>query len=106
LLNQYDYYILPSFYEGMPKTLLEAMACGLVCIGTDVTGINEIINDGANGYLAKSCNAKDILNVIEHAFNNDCINDELKIHARETIYNQYSLDEISKKEVSLFSRLV
>ena len=36
ILNEYKYYILASNYEGMPKTLLEAMACGNLCIGTNV----------------------------------------------------------------------
>ena len=67
VLNRYRYYILPSFYEGMPKTLLEAMACGLVCIGTDVDGINEIIEDGVNGYLAKGTKPEAIVEAIKKA---------------------------------------
>src|SRR3972149_402807 len=52
VLNRYRFFALPSVREGMPKALIEAMACGLVCIGTDVEGINEIIRDGENGFLA------------------------------------------------------
>lgn len=62
--NQYLYYILPSLFEGMPKTLLEAMACGLVCIGTDTEGINEVIQDGRTGYLIKGMSVDDIKSTI------------------------------------------
>ena len=52
ILNRYRYFVLPSAHEGMPKALIEAMACGLVCIGADIPGIRAIIRDGENGYLA------------------------------------------------------
>lgn len=45
ILNESKFFILPSLYEGMPKTLLEAMSAGCLCIGTDVTGIDEILNE-------------------------------------------------------------
>jgi glycosyltransferase involved in cell wall biosynthesis len=67
VLNRYRYYILPSFYEGTPKTLLEAMACGLVCIGTDVDGINEVIEDGVSGYLAHRTDAESVSEAIKKA---------------------------------------
>lgn len=38
VLNQYRYFVLASKHEGMPKALLEALACGLLCVGTDVEG--------------------------------------------------------------------
>lgn len=52
--NRARVYILISKYEGNPKSLLEAMACGLPCIGTDVNGIRECIQNGWNGLLINS----------------------------------------------------
>jgi len=49
-----DVYVLSSRHEGMPGTLVQAMACGAACIATDCpTGPNELIVDGENGYLVK-----------------------------------------------------
>ena len=53
LFNGHSIYVLSSHFEGNPKTLLEAMACGLAVIGTDVTGIKTVIRDGQNGLLAR-----------------------------------------------------
>ncbi|WP_199117970.1 glycosyltransferase family 4 protein [Pedobacter sp. ASV28] len=49
--NRSKVYILISSFEGNPKSLLEAMACGLPCIGTNVPGIRECIVDGVTGNL-------------------------------------------------------
>ena len=53
IYNKYQVYVISSKYEGNPKTLLEAMACGCAVIGTDVIGINSIISHYENGILAE-----------------------------------------------------
>ncbi len=55
LYNNYSMLVMTSRYEGFPMTLLEAMANGIPLISYDVlTGPNEIITDGENGYLVKA----------------------------------------------------
>jgi glycosyltransferase involved in cell wall biosynthesis len=51
-LNKAKIYCISSRHEGCPKALLEAMSCGLLCVGTSVQGITDIIRDGDNGFLA------------------------------------------------------
>jgi glycosyltransferase involved in cell wall biosynthesis len=46
-----DIYVMPSFREGLPLTLFEAMACGLPIVATPVNGIGYEIQDGINGFL-------------------------------------------------------
>lgn len=50
-LVQCSVYVLPSYREGTPKTVLEAMACGKAVITTDAPGCKETVKDGVNGYL-------------------------------------------------------
>ena len=99
IYNSYKYYILPSFFEGMPKTLLEAMACGCICIGTDVNGINEVIRDKFNGILIKGTTVNDILetinNVITINYNN------LVKNGIENIIEDFSLQTIINQEKKL-----
>jgi glycosyltransferase involved in cell wall biosynthesis len=103
VLNRYRYYILPSLHEGMPKTLLEAMACGLVCIGTDVEGINNIIEDGVSGYLAKGTQAEALVEVIKKAFQQP--HDSVTAEEIRRVRNNFSLEAVVEREKEIIENL-
>jgi glycosyltransferase involved in cell wall biosynthesis len=48
-----DLFALPSRIEGMPAAMVEAMACGLACLGTAISGISDLIESGTNGFLVE-----------------------------------------------------
>ena len=104
VLNRYRYYILPSFYEGMPKSLLEAMACGLVCIGTNVEGINDIIEDGVSGYLAKGTQAQALVEVIKRA--TQLTQDSVTTEGIRKIRNNFSLEAVVEQEKEIIAKLM
>lgn len=64
LMQSSDLYLNVSLYEGMPLTLLEAMASGLPIVATDVPGNRELVEDGANGIKAPLGDAEAIAEVI------------------------------------------
>lgn len=97
IFNKYNYFILASYYEGMPKVLLEAMACGCVCTGTNVMGINEVIKNNFNGYLSKSVESKDIRDMIVSMK----IDDNILINASKTITTNFTLNSFIKKEKAI-----
>lgn len=51
-------FVLPSYHEGMPRTVLEAMATGRPILTTDVPGCRETVVDGQNGYLVPRADAR------------------------------------------------
>ena len=58
-------YVLPSYHEGTPKTVLEAMACGRPAITTDAPGCRETVTDGINGFLVPVKDVDAIVDAME-----------------------------------------
>lgn len=104
ILNQYRYFILVSHHEGMPKALLEAMACGLICVGTNVEGINEVIRDEYNGVIANEINADSISRAVIKALNIE-IQKKIYRNLDKEIQN-YSLRMIVEKEWEVISKMI
>jgi len=62
--------VLPSRFEGMPLSVVEAMLCGRPCIATDVGGNRELIRDGINGFLAKAATMELLDEAMNRAWEN------------------------------------
>jgi len=103
-LNKSEIFILPSFYEGCPKALLEAMACGLSCIGTNVEGIKEIIQHKENGYLCEP-DVESIKKAILEVLNNKNLQEKISQNARKTILENFGFEKILEKEIELYETL-
>jgi glycosyltransferase involved in cell wall biosynthesis len=89
----------------MPKSLLEAMSCGLPCIGTDVTGINEVLTHEDTGFL---CNTDPVSlrTAITRVFADEKLRKRLGTSAREHILKTYSLDEVTSAEASVYDEIL
>jgi glycosyltransferase involved in cell wall biosynthesis len=62
--NQADLFVLPSFSEGIPVSLMEAMAMEIPCIATHINGIPELIRHGVDGLLVIPSDAEELANAI------------------------------------------
>jgi glycosyltransferase involved in cell wall biosynthesis len=104
ILNNSDLFVLPSQYEGHPKTLIEAMACGLPVIGTDVPGIRELIVHGENGYLCGT-RPEEIREAIRWMLSNGSHRTRMGSNARAFVVEHFTLDEMVEKELALLEEL-
>ncbi|MBF89552.1 MAG: hypothetical protein CMG75_07775 [Candidatus Marinimicrobia bacterium] len=105
IMNNSSIFILPSFYEGHPKTLIEAMACGMPVIGANSPGIREIIEDGKNGILCNT-ESESIQKSINSLLSNPELTQKIGNNAREFVLNNFSLDNIINMEVDLYRDLI
>lgn len=104
-LNSCDIFVLPSLYEGHPKALLEAMACGLAVIGTRVPGIRELLVDGDNGILCEP-KADSLRQGIERVLENAPLRARLGQRARSYVQQHFALERIVELEFALLTKLV
>ncbi len=92
IYNQASVYVQPSLSEAPVKTLLEAMSCGVPCVGTDVAGIQDVIADGMDGLLAK-LDPEDIKDKIETILENEDLAKRLGVNGRNTVIEKYNLEK-------------
>ncbi|MBU2540175.1 glycosyltransferase family 4 protein [Patescibacteria group bacterium] len=103
-LNRSEIFILPSLYEGCPKTLLEAMSCGLPCIGTNVEGIKEIIRHRENGYLC-DISVESIKKAIVEVLKDKELQEKIGKNARQDILKNFDFLKIMEKEINIYGTL-
>ena len=99
-LNQSDAYILPSYNEGLPISILEAMTYKLPIISTNVGGIPEVLKDKVNGLLIEPGSKKELKDALEFVINNTS---EFKKFGENSLqFVKPHLPEKVKKELSSF----
>jgi glycosyltransferase involved in cell wall biosynthesis len=104
-LNKSRIFILPSKYEGHPKSLIEAMSCGLPCIGSNVVGIKEDIAHTENGYLCGT-DYTSIADALDSVTSDKSLSKKMGEKAREYVLNNYSLDKILNKELEAIREVI
>jgi glycosyltransferase involved in cell wall biosynthesis len=105
-LSQSSIFVLPSTAEGIANALLEAMACGLPIITTNIPGNRELIVDDLNGLLIEP-NSVDALAESMHILLTDkALAERLGRQARLTVEKEYSLEAITDQYIETYQRLV
>ncbi|MBI2309874.1 glycosyltransferase [Candidatus Collierbacteria bacterium] len=103
IYRQADIFVLPSLAEGHPKALLEAMSCGLACIASDITGVNEIIVDGKNGLLVQAT-VNGLVKGLKRLVGDSKLRKLLGTNARKTVLDRFDKRKLMEKECKLLTR--
>jgi glycosyltransferase involved in cell wall biosynthesis len=103
-LNAARAFVLPSRYEGQSKALLEAMSCGLPCVGTDVIGIREELRHGETGYLSPP-SPEGLAEAIDAVLDDPPHAAQVGARAREYVATRYSLARIAGLERDLLHQV-
>jgi len=98
-------YVICSHYEGHPKTLLEAMACGCAIVGTDVPGIREIVAHEQNGLLVTEHSAG-VRAALDRLLGDKELRRELGDAARKSVAQEYSLESAVAAECKTYGELL
>ena len=98
--------VLPSRREGLPKSLLEAAACGRPMIATDVPGCREIVRPGETGLLVPYDDAPALADAIETLAGSPALCADYGAAARRLIVERFSAAAIGRQTVDLYRSLV
>ena len=94
-------FVFPSLYEGHPKTPIEAMACGLPIIATDVSGINEVVSHNQTGWLCGT-DPESLREGIMTVLASRYLRERLGRQARQFVVEHFSLDRIVELELGIY----
>ena len=89
-------YVLPSYGEGTPRTVLEAMAMGRPIITTDVAGCRETVINEQNGYLVPVCNAAALEDAMKHFLNVPEDIEKMGRVSRRIAEEKYDVNKVNK----------
>ncbi len=98
-------FILPSIYEGLPKVLLEAMACEKPVVATNVAGIPEIIENGKDGIIIPPKNHEEINKALIDILSDPQFSRRLGKNARKKIEEKFTWEIAAKKFFQLYQDL-
>jgi glycosyltransferase involved in cell wall biosynthesis len=102
--NSVDLFVTPSLEENLPNTIMEAMACGVPCVGFNVGGIPEMIDHLHNGYVAEYKSAEDFANGIYWTLTEGEY-DMLSEEASRKVTACYSEGTIAKKYIEVYNKI-
>lgn len=97
-----DVFALSSTSEGLPNSLLEAMACGVPVVATAVGAVPSVVTDESNGLLCPAGDASTLTLALNRLLSNEALRDQFSAAARDTIENRYSFKRRMQKIAAVY----
>lgn len=105
-LQLFDIFVLPSLYEGLPVSVLEAFASGTAVVATKVSGTPEVVHDGINGFLVEPKNAKQLAEKLQILINDPVLRKKFGENGRSLVKSEFSAELMVKKTEDVYSKLL
>lgn len=102
LLENSHIFVLPSYREGLPRTVLEAMSMETAVVGADACGTRDVVRDGKTGLLAAVKDAKNLEEAIEKLITDEVLRKKLIKNAREICEKEYDIKPIIKAHLQIY----
>ena len=105
-LKNIDVFILPSIDEGLPIALLEAMACGLPIITTNVGAIPKVIKNGYNGLIGPAHSESFLYNSLKYVIENGKKVKIMRKNAFNTVNEKFSHKRMAEEYAKLYEKIL
>ncbi|HOA79888.1 MAG TPA: glycosyltransferase, partial [Defluviitaleaceae bacterium] len=105
ILNCSDLFVMPSYREGVPRSLLEAMDLGLPCAGSDTRGIRELIDEPKGGLLFNPNQPRDVYRVLKvFALHKVDLNSIFRRNKKEV--EHYSCENVVRELTNIYQEIL
>ena len=101
-----DLFVLPTLMDNFPNTALEALACGLPVVASDVGGVPEIVRDGCTGLLVEPKNSETLAAAIRSLLNDPDRRRQMHANCRKVACEEYSLEIQAKRYAALYQEML
>ena len=105
ILAKSSIFVFPSLSEGMPKAVLEAMACGNAVVASDIPFTRDLIENGKDGLLVSPCDSAGLANGITSCLDDKNLRRDLQDCARAKITQNYDGALVIERYYALFQEL-
>ena len=105
LLKKCSIYVLPTYHEGMPMSILEAMSYGMAVVSTYAGGIPHIIKNGENGLLCEAGDTAALQKLLEELLEQRDRREQFGRDAREKIAQEFDIQITIEKLIQIYKRL-
>ncbi len=106
ILKIADIFILTSLWEGLPRSLVEALKSGLPSICYDTDGVSDILESGKNGYLIKQGDIEDMYNKLVLLLDNENLRRNMAMEALKTKLENFDINYMVKQLEALYSEKI
>ncbi len=106
VLAQASVVCLPSYREGLPKVLIEAMACGRPIVTTDVPGCRDLVETGKNGLLVKVKDAAEIAGALKSLVLDKPLCRQMGREGRRVVEGEFALARVIEETMDVYGELL
>ena len=101
-----DIFVTATTWEGMPNTVLEAMACGLPIVGTQASGLQELVCDDVNGYLVPIRDPEALAEALARLINNGFERRRMGRESRRRAEREFAWEYIARQYVEVYEQVI
>lgn len=105
VMSQADIACLPSYREGLPKSLLEAAACGLPIVTTDTPGCREIVRHGDNGFLVPIRDSEALATALQQLVEDEALRKRMGVRSRARAVAEFSQAQVIRETLVIYQEL-
>ncbi len=106
LLSICDVYVLPSYREGLPRSIIEAMALAKPIIATDIRGCREEVFDSENGFLVRKGDSQHLYEKMKAMADDPTLRKRFGDKSRKLVEELFDEDKVVKIQLDLFEKLI